>query len=204
MTPRAARSTQFFPEDDVAAELWLRQLCDGDLDALRTIYDRYCRLVYGIAYRVLKNPDEAEEMVQEVFFAIYRNANSKAQGKGTVRSWIIGITYKCSVTRWRHLAVRRYYDTETVDCDHTEDRTVALYDDILAVQQLLSPAMGLLSPRQRTTLRMYFWEGCELHEIADRLQESFPNTRNHFYRGIAILRKAITGERNAQATHDWL
>src|SRR5262249_22344942 len=166
------------PIDDATIEYFFGRLREGDLSALGVIYDRYCRLVYAIAYRVLKNPEEAEEVVQEVFLAVYRNSAAKLAGKGSVKAWIIGITYNRSVTRWRKLFSQRYYATESFETSYVwKTPVLPAYDDFLPLRRRLKDAVAALPPRQRQTLTMYFWEGYELSEIADHLQESFSNTR---------------------------
>src|SRR5262249_15882543 len=117
MRRTAAAATEHGPVDDATIEYFFGRLKEGDLGALGVIYDRYCRLVYAIAYRVLKNPEEAEEVVQEVFLAVYANSAAKLADKGSVKAWIIGITYNCSVTRWRKLSSQRYYSNESFEAN---------------------------------------------------------------------------------------
>jgi RNA polymerase sigma-70 factor, ECF subfamily len=178
-----------------AAEQLLEQLRHGDENGLAGLYDLYGRLVYSIAYRILKDSGEAEDMVQEVFFKVYRSADTKISGKGNVRRWIITIVYNCSLDRWRHLCLRKFYKSDPLETISESETSVSMdYSELLAIQQRLSSALALLSAPQQSTLRLYFSEGYSLREIADRLQDSFPNVRNHFYRGLAKLRSLIANE----------
>jgi RNA polymerase sigma-70 factor (ECF subfamily) len=186
LTPRRA--------EDAAAQL-LDQLRQGDENGLSGLYDLYGRLVYSIAYRILKDSGEAEDMVQEVFFKVYRSAGTKISGKGNVRRWIITIVYNCSLDRWRHLSLRKFYKSDPLETISESETSVSMdYSELLAIQQRLSNALALLSAPQQATLRLYFSEGYSLREIADCLQDSFPNVRNHFYRGLAKLRSLIANE----------
>src|SRR5580658_1630546 len=161
LTPRSA--------EDVAEEL-LDQLRRGDQNGLAGLYDLYGRLVYSIAYRILKDPGEAEDMVQEVFLKVYRSAGSRISGKGNVRGWIVTIVYNCSLDRWRHLSFRKFYKCDTLDTiSDSETSYFTDYSELLAIQQRLGTALALLSVPQQETLRLYFSEGYSLHEIADYL-----------------------------------
>jgi RNA polymerase sigma-70 factor (ECF subfamily) len=196
----SAAAAEQGPIDDTTIEYFFGRLREGDLGALGVIYDRYCRLAYAIAYRVLKNPEEAEEVVQEVFLAVYGNSATKLAGKGSVKAWIIGIAYNRSVTRWRKLSSQRYYSSESFEESYVS-KTAALpsYDNFLLLRRQLNEAIAALPARQRQTLTMYFWEGYQLSEIAEHLQESLSNTRHHFYRGIATLRREILPTRDSRA-----
>jgi RNA polymerase sigma-70 factor (ECF subfamily) len=178
--------------DDGRARRLLEQLRSGDPDALAGLYDLYHRLVYSIAYRILRDSGEAEDMVQEVFLRVYRNASAGTSGKGSVRSWIIAIAYNCSLDRWRHLSFRKFYKCDPLETiSDSETSTSIDYSELLAIQQRLRGALAQLSVPQQDTLRLYFSEGYSLKEIAEYLEDPLPNVRNHFYRGLARLRRLI-------------
>jgi RNA polymerase sigma-70 factor (ECF subfamily) len=182
-------------EDDAKAERLLGEMLAGDENALGMLYDQYCRLVYSIALGILKDPGEAEDMVQDVFLTVYRSANTKISGKGTVRGWIVSISYHSSLNRWYHLRSRRFFKQESLDT--IAGRKLSIFPDhiaLLELKELLGSAISVLSPAQQETLRMYFYEGYLLREIADRMKEPYPNIRNHFYRGLAKMRTAIRNQ----------
>jgi RNA polymerase sigma-70 factor, ECF subfamily len=192
-TPDSVRDRR--TRDDATAERLLDQLCEGDPNALAGLYDLYHRLAYSIAYRILKDSGEAQDMVQEVFLKVYRSAGTRISGKGSVRHWIMTIVYNSSLDRWRYLSLRKFYKSAPLDTISDSETSFSLdHSEILAIQQRLSSALALLSVSQQQTLRLYFSEGYSLQEIADRLSDSWPNVRNHFYRGLARLRRLITNE----------
>src|SRR5579863_3964877 len=160
------------------AERLLDQLRKGDPNALAGLYDLYGRLVYSIAYRILRDSGEAEDMVQETFLRVYRSAGTKISGKGNVRRWIVTVVYNCSLDRWRHLSLRKFYKCDTLDTISDSETSYSTdYSELLAIQQRLSSALALLSVPQQETLRLYFSEGYSLNEIAGCLQDSFGNVR---------------------------
>jgi RNA polymerase sigma-70 factor, ECF subfamily len=185
---------------DDAAEHLLDQVRQGDQNALAGLYDLYCRLVYTTAYRILKDSGEAEDMVQEVFWRVYRGVDTKIPGKSVGR-WILSIVYHCSLDRWQHLSLRKFYKSAPLDTIPASESSFSVdYSEILATQQRLSSALALLSVSQQETLRLYFSEGYSLREIAACLEDSFPNVRNHFYRGLARLRSLITNEDSLESS----
>src|ERR1700733_9185609 len=100
---------------DARANQLLDRLLEGDLSALSALYRLYGRLVYTIAFRILKDPGEAEDLVQEVFLKVYQSSEANASGVVQVRSWIIAITYNTSLDRWRHLSSRKFYKSDPLD-----------------------------------------------------------------------------------------
>jgi RNA polymerase sigma-70 factor (ECF subfamily) len=183
-----------------AAEHLHNQLCQGDRDALAGLFDLYNGMVYSIAYRILKDAGEAEDIVQEVFLKVYRSVGTSQSCKGEVRKWIVGIAYNCSLDRWRHLSLRKFYKCDPLDTIPASETSVIMdYCELLATQQSLTAAMALLTDPQKETLRLYFFEGYPLREIAALLPDSFGNVRNHFYRGLARLRSLIVHQGVAEA-----
>ena len=198
-------SAQRRAEDDKKAERLLGRMLAGDEDALGALYDQYCRLVYSIALGILKDSGEAEDMVQDVFLTVYRSAKTKIAGKGTVRGWIVSISYNSSLNRWYHLRSRKFFKQEPLDT--IAGPKLSIFPDhvvLLELKQLLGSAFAVLSPAQQETLRLYFYEGYLLREIAERMKEPFPNIRNHFYRGLAKMRSAMrtTGAEAPTPTED--
>ena len=64
----------------------IARCCEGDKQALGTLFQRYARLVRGIAYKILRDPSEADDLLQDAFLSIYRNCGMFDGSKGTARS----------------------------------------------------------------------------------------------------------------------
>ena len=171
----------------------MEQVQTGDQDALGVLFDRYSRTVLGISYRVLRDRGEAEEMVQEIFLYLHRNAAQFDCTRGTVKAWLVQIAYHRALNRRIYLARRRFYDG--TDLELVEDNvsgTVDLEQELGSklAQEQLRKAFGVLGERQRTTVEMFFFEGLSLREIAQRLDEPLFNVRHHYYRALEKLRKS--------------
>jgi RNA polymerase sigma-70 factor, ECF subfamily len=167
----------------------------GDREALSQLFDRYSRLVLSVATRILRDPIEAQDLLQEVFLYIHRRNSIFDPSKATVASWIIQVTYSRAFNRREILTARAQADCaridELADLTDAEMRIEKLTDE-LSARKLVHQALGELTERQRETLRMYFFEGYTLREISANLQESLTNTRHHYYRGIEKLKGLLT------------
>jgi RNA polymerase sigma-70 factor (ECF subfamily) len=170
--------------------LHLRQ---GHPEALVVLFDRFYRLVLRVATKILRDPAEAEDVMQDVFFEIFNRASQYDPAKGTARTWILQYAYHRSLNRRQYLSLRNYYDRHNV----TED-TMASPDPQyvswggLTFQEwrrAIERGMKTLTEKQRKTLELACFQGLLLSEIAERTQESLPNVRHHYYRGLAGLRK---------------
>src|ERR1700689_4065347 len=73
--------------DDV---ILLQRVRQGDQSAMAEVFDRYGRAVYSVALRILKDPGHAEDVMQDIFFQIWRNSDSFVQGRGSLGAWLGG------------------------------------------------------------------------------------------------------------------
>lgn len=160
----------------------------SDIDVL---FEQYSRLVLGTALRVLGDTSEAEEVVQEVFFYLYRKAELFDPSKGSLKAWIIHITICRALDRKLHLARRRLLVRNDIDWREMRGET-DLEREIEArlSRKYLEKALADLTHMQRRTIEFFYFEGLDLKEISEHLREPLGNVRHHFYRGLKRLRKS--------------
>ena len=79
----------------------MASLCRGDQEALALLFRRYASIVRGLAYKVLRDTSEADDLLQEIFLVVYRKCASFDASRGPARSWILQITYHRAVARRR-------------------------------------------------------------------------------------------------------
>jgi len=173
-------------------EILMASLKAGDKAALVEMFHRYSRLVLSIAIRILRDPAEAEEIVQEVFLFLHQRASKFDRNKGDAKGWVVQLAYHRSLDRQRLLRRSEiYFGTD----DHGAADTLAGTSDLerqIAISQsgeLLKEAFENLSERQRRTLELFFFEELDYGEIADQIGESQDNVRHYYYRGLQKLRK---------------
>jgi RNA polymerase sigma-70 factor (ECF subfamily) len=184
----AVRLTRYSNDEDLMARVRLR-----DAEALDALFERYSRLVLGIALRILRNHGEAEDTVQETFFYLYKRAELFDPAKGSVKAWIVEVAFHRALDRKLHLGRRGYYlGTEVDSVDDTLLGATDLDREIGAriIRTQLERAFAELPEAQRRTLEMFYFEGLEFREIAEELDAALGNIRHHYYRGLERLRKS--------------
>ncbi|MGB9067652.1 MAG: sigma-70 family RNA polymerase sigma factor [Candidatus Acidiferrales bacterium] len=190
---RAATETPTSDPRTPADEELMVRLQARDADALDILFDRYSRLVLGIALRVLHDYGEAEDVVQEVFFHVFQRASLFDSSKGTGKGWIVQVAFHRALDKRAHLGRRGFYlGTEIESLDDTLLGETDLDREIGAKlnRAQLEKAFDGLPETQRRTLELFYFEGLELREISEKLNEPLANVRHHYYRGLAKLRKS--------------
>ena len=168
----------------------------GNRDALGVLFRRFSRLVRSVSVRILRDEGESEDLVQELFLFIYRGTASYDSAKSSARSWIVQMTYRRAISRWRYLNARGHYRNAELDCCRSAPESVATltYDstiEALLGRHGLKKVMEELTAEQHETLRLHFYEGYTLAEIGKKLGQSLGNVRHHYYRGLGKLRKQM-------------
>jgi len=194
------RAAQHDPRTD--AEL-LAAIAAGDPDALVTLYDRYGRLAFGLAYRILGDAFLAEEVVQDAFMNVWRNAAKFDANRGAVRSWLLAIVHHRAVDRLREW---RGKDLE-VDLDDAAltltapDVWGALLDQIEL--ESVRQALAALPEEQRLALELAYFQGLTHQEIAERTGWPLGTVKSRLRLGLAKLADLLAalrtpGDQNAQ------
>jgi RNA polymerase sigma-70 factor, ECF subfamily len=181
------------PPSLLSDEELMAGLVAKDAEALDLLFGRYSRLVFAIALRILNDRNEAEDVVQEVFFSLYQKAVLFDSGKGTGKGWIVQVAFSRARDRRAHLSRRGFYSG--TDVESLQDTLIGQTDVEHEVSVKLDfshlrSAFEELTTIQRRTLELFYFEGLELREISERLREPFGNVRHHFYRGLERLRKS--------------
>ena len=167
----------------------------GD-DALSVLFRRYSWLVRGVSLRILGDEAEADDLVQDLFLFIHREATVFDSSKSSGRSWIVQMTYRKAISRRRYLAARGHYRNSELDCcvPGVAGAATPTYDssiEALFGREGLKKVMRELTAEQHQTLRLYFYEGYTMAEIGKKLGQSQGNVRHHYYRGVEKLRKQV-------------
>jgi RNA polymerase sigma-70 factor (ECF subfamily) len=187
---------------ELSDEVLISRICSHDREALALLFRRYARLVWTVGRRILRNNEEADDLLQDVFLFVSRKATAFDSSKGSIRSFLVHATYQQAISRRRYLTKRYFYASKDLEED-TGGKIAAprapLYDESVEAhlgREALRNAIADMSTVQRETLRLHFFEGYTLEEIASHLGESYGNTRHHLYRGLDKLRKQIPEDKN--------
>jgi RNA polymerase sigma-70 factor (ECF subfamily) len=188
------------PAASPSDEIVMREICDGSKEALSLLFRRYARIVRGVAYKVLRDSSEAEDLLQDIFLLVHRLCGTFDSSKGPARFWILQMTYRRAISRRRYLTSRHFYTRMDLDeaANQLSDPLTksGLFGDsmdgALNQRQTLQSWFAELSESQRQTLHLFFFEGYTFEEIAAKLGQTVGNARNHYYRGLDKLRKQIS------------
>ena len=186
-------------ESETSDELLMARVCQGDTDALASLFRRYAGIVRGLAYRVLRDGSEADDLLQDIFLLVHRLCGTFDSSKGSARFWILQMTYRRAISRRRYLTSRQFYTR--LDLDQAADRLGDVrpesgkgnsLDWALERKQAWESWLAELTESQRQTLHLFFFEGYTFEEIASKTGQTVGNARNHYYRGLQKLRKQIS------------
>ncbi len=185
----------------------MERLKQGHQDTLTLLFDRYYRLVLSVALKILRDPGEAEDLMQEVFLEIYRNAGAFDPQKGAAKTWLLQYAYHRSLNRRQYLNVRRYYDQRQIaELEATEPRYSLNGRDGLTDQErarVITQGLSTLNEKQRRTLELACFQGLLLSEIAEQMKESLPNVRHYYYRGLKKLQAFLQDQPGAAKNPAW-
>jgi len=189
-------STVPSPSGELSDECLMVRVGEKGGEALALLFRRYSRLVRGVALRILRDASEADDLLQDVFLFVHRKAPIFDPHKCCVRSWIVQMTYQRAIDRRRYLQSRHFYTRLDLDgagdmADFRKGREEGELWTSLVGNATIGELLDTLTQDQRDTLMLYFFEGCAFAEIAEKLNQSLGNIRNHYYRGLEKLRKQM-------------
>jgi RNA polymerase sigma-70 factor, ECF subfamily len=169
------------------------QVAGGDQDAFAALYDRLAPVVYGVARRVLRDPAQAEEVAQEVFIEVWRQASRFDAARGSVRTWALTITHRRAVDRVRSEQAHRTRQTRAVATEVSVDDTPedrAIESEHRRMAQL---AMAGLTDVQREALELAFYDGLTHVQIAEELGIALGTVKTRIRDGLIRLRTLMGG-----------
>jgi RNA polymerase sigma-70 factor (ECF subfamily) len=187
---------------ETSDEVLMGELGDGSREALATLFRRYARLVRSIAYRAVRDAAEADDLVQDIFLLVHRDAKAFDPARGSARVWILRIAHRRAISRHRYLHSRHFYDRVDLDELAAElgDPKASHGQAGDSIEEIFGEAgfrrvFEELSMNQRETLRLHFFEGYSLVEIADKLGQSRGNIKHHYFRGLERLRSQLLNDK---------
>jgi RNA polymerase sigma-70 factor, ECF subfamily len=170
----------------------LRRLAAGDRDAVAELYDRHAARVLGLAYRIVRNSGDAEDVVQEVFSQAWRTARNYEPSRGSVAGWLLMMARSRAIDRLRARQSRPPVDAAP-DLDGLPSDTASMSDRVVANQQAANvrAAMLALPPEQKIALELAYFEGLTHSEIAERLQIPLGTAKTRIRAALASLRRSV-------------
>jgi RNA polymerase sigma-70 factor (ECF subfamily) len=166
----------------------------GCNDALSILFDRYHRLVLSIALKIVRDPGEAEDVMQTVFLEIFRSVAQFDPAKGTTKVWILQYAYHRAINRRQHLSARNFYNqTNLENVENRLPETASPFGRLTQseLKHLLRQGLATLSAPQKRVIELASSSGLSIKEISAKTGDSSVNVRHHYYRGLQKLRAFV-------------
>ncbi len=167
----------------------LSRLARADEGALAELYDRFDRVAYGLAFRILRDTSLAQDAVQDAFLAVWRTAASFDPRRGKASTWVLTLVHRRAVDLVRREDRRRTQPLEDapVASGDATDETAAIREQRRTVQA----ALANLPDDQRTALELSYYGGLTQSQLAERLDVPLGTVKSRVFAGLAALRDAL-------------
>ena len=177
--------------DEVSGEVaLLDRVTARDPNALSELYDKHSRLLFGLILRILRNRDEAEEVLQEVFVQTWTKANTYHSALGSPAGWLVGIARNRAIDRLRANAVRfRTLETPPPPLPTETPTRGSLGEQQLDIQR----ALDTLPAEQRNLIQHAYFFGFTHSELADRFSLPLGTVKTRIRSGLQALRGRLEG-----------
>jgi len=182
---------------DATDESLLERAGRGDSTAIASLYDRYQGLMYGLATRITGDAALAQDVVQDAFVGIWRNAARYSSDRAPARTWILSITHHRAID-----AVRRRRPVSEIPDPAVTPEALTLPDivgDVLGRldAQRVREALATLSGPQREAIDLAYFSGLTQQEIAQRTGAPLGTVKSRVRLGLLALRDALGGTEGA-------
>lgn len=178
----------------------IARLASGDQAAAGELYDRYGRQVYSLAYRMLQDTAAAEDIAQEVFVKVWRNAARFDPERGRAAAWILHMAYTSAVDLLR--ARRRAAPSRYEELPEQPDTTAvdpATEAEVAVMGAQVRSALMRLPAEQRQALEMAYFGAMTQQEIAGRLAIPLGTVKSRVRLGLEGLRQFLVSPRRKEA-----
>lgn len=172
----------------------IQAISDRDKIAVMQLYDRYGRLAFALAYRIVGDPSLAEEVVQDAFLQVWNRAETFDLARGNnVRGWLMTIVHNRSIDVRRRDLDRR---PPAIALDDVSDRLSVpdVWGDVAANldRDQMRAAIDTLPRDQRRTIELAFFEGLTHGEIAERENTPLGTVKGRLRLGLGKLRTVLS------------
>lgn len=175
----------------------ITRIAAGDRDAFSRFYDLLAPTAFGLIRRVLRDPEAAAEVLQEVFWQVWREAPRYDPERGSPEAWLVTRARTRAIDRLRSIRRRDRTFVAPVDDSVAQSGEGPAENPAVAAEDrgLVRTALAQLPEPQRRVIELAFFDGLTQSEIAARLGEPLGTVKTRARLGLERLRGALRGER---------
>jgi len=181
-------------DPNAADHALMTALAAQDLSALAVLYDRYGRLAYALAYRILGEAEAAEDVVHDAFISAWRGAATYRHERGNPRGWLLSIVHHRAVDVLRRKTAFRPAPLEAAEHRPADEDTAAQAERNVEHQGVRA-ALEALPPAQRRTIELAYFGGYTHVELAGIMGVPLGTVKGRMRIGLQKLRRALEGSR---------
>ncbi|HXT75449.1 MAG TPA: sigma-70 family RNA polymerase sigma factor [Candidatus Eisenbacteria bacterium] len=183
--------------DDVSSDAALvQQLLRRDVRAFEQLYDRHSRIVYGLVLRILQQGSTAEEVVQDVFLQLWRNASRYQASRGPFVPWLLTLARNRALDTLR-LKSERQRRREDQTEELPQIAQAPQYEQALDEKrraEVVRSLMSSLSAPQKKAIELAYFEGLSHSEIAEALHEPLGTVKSWIRNGLIRLKEGLRAQ----------
>lgn len=175
-----------------SAESLLSDVAQGDDSAFAVLYDTLGRGVFGTCLGVLRDPDHAAEVAQEVWVEVWRTAARFDAARGSARTWTLTLAHRRAVDRVRAVQAQRDRDQRVLDGSTEREFDVVADEVESALEQVrVRDCLGTLTSTQKQAVVLAYYGGRTYREVADELAAPLPTVKSRIRDGLLRLRDCL-------------
>lgn len=181
-------------DDEIEMRHWVELIIKQDQDAFNRLFKIMATRVYSIALRITGTAQLAEEVSEDTFYQIWRQAPRFDPGRGTVSAWVMTIARSRALDAWRAQPPFESIEDSEIERQHCDKKTQDLQDLLSASEQnrLLHDALSTLDPVPRQLVALAFFRGLSHEEIAQHAGLPLGTVKSHLRRTLLHLRELLT------------
>ena len=165
----------------------LSDIQSGSQDAMARFFDRYSKMVYSVALRVLKDSGEAEDVMQEIFVQVWQNPGAFVAGRGSLGGWLVVVARNRAIDK-----LRRRRPSDPVELFSLPSSTnLAQESERHFLLEKIQAAMANLPQEQRASVELAFFEGLSHSEIAEKTGDPLGTVKTRIRLALIAIRKGL-------------
>lgn len=183
------------PTNEQSDEALIHAIAGGAVWAMEPLYQRYSRILYSLAYRMVSDHQIAEDLIQDAFLSVWRRATSYSPQSGAVRSWLISIVHHRTIDYLRSMRRRSVLKEATWEEVEQDERAAFpdVWDEVWRSVQSTQVRAALMNipTDQRMVIELAYFQGWTHTEIAEGCQIPLGTVKARMRLGLLHLKRAL-------------